>query len=314
MHSLPIFETVSRTFGFVIERRFFSLLRLIWLPVFLSVAVGTAPALYQFAVMGFPPDPAKAVALNSDPIFHALSIVNFVASLVLSAMIAISVHRMILVDDRQPGTYFYWRFTREEMLYILAWLGYLILVMLAIMLPFVAHFYYISTHETQKALTAVTAFTQDPAKNAAVLKNALSDPRLIFVGILSATFALVALARFGLVFPIIVAEGQLSFWRSWQLTRGNTLPLIGFWIVVVILTYVVVVLLVAVALAAMVGIFAAFAGGQTAGALGTILLAVPAAISLVMYLVIGITMFIAAMSFSYKALAGETAATTDAFA
>jgi hypothetical protein len=121
---------------------------------------------------------------------------------------------------------------------------------------------------------------------------------------MSFVFALIALARFGLVFPLVVAEGRVSFWRSWTLTRGSTLQLIGFWIVTVILTVVIVILLTAVLLAAVAGMVSAvYAAGQAGGALGIVLLSVPAVLSFLMYLVIGIAVFIAAMSFSYRALA-----------
>ena len=306
MRALPIFETVSRTFGFVIERRFFSLLRLIWLPMLLSLAVGLLPMWYQFEVVGFPPKPEAMQALENDAIFNTLQILNSVASFILGAMVAISVHRMILLDDRQPGVFFYWRLTREEWLYVLAWIVYFLVVMLAFALPIAAHFYYVASHETLKegAALLASATDADAAKNAERLKRLFADPRLAIAGVMSVVFALIALARFGLVFPLIVAEGRLSFWRSWVLTRGSTLQLIGFWIVVTILTYVLVLLLIAVLAAAVVGMAAAIsAGGQAGGALGIVLMAVPAAVSFLMYFVIGITVFIAAMSFSYRALA-----------
>ena len=46
-------------------------------------------------------------------------------------------------------------------------------------------------------------------------------------------------------------------------------------------------------------------GTQTVGALGIVIFAVPAAVSLLVYIVFGITIFIAALSFCYKALAGD---------
>ncbi|NOT38983.1 MAG: hypothetical protein HOP13_00665 [Alphaproteobacteria bacterium] len=306
MHTLPIFETVSRTFGFVIERRFFSLLRLIWLPMLLSLAVGLLPDWYQFEAIGFPPKPEAMKALENDSLFTILQILNSVASLILGAMVAISVHRMILLDDRQPGVFFYWRLTREEWLYFLAWIGYFILVMLAFALPIAAHFYYVASNETLKEAAAflASATETDAAQNAERVKRLFSDPRLAIAGVVSFVFALIALARFGLVFPLIVAEGRLSFWRSWVLTRGSTLQLIGFWVIVSILTYVLVLLLAVVLGAAVAGmVVSVYAGGQAAGALGIVLLAVPAVVSFLLYFVIGITVFIAAMSFSYRALA-----------
>jgi hypothetical protein len=299
MNKLPVFRTVGQTFGFVVERRFFALLRLIWLPAFLSVVISVFPAAYQFSVAGFPPDPVKMDMVHADPVWWVLNLVSMVFSLIFGAMIAISVHRIILLDDSQPGVYFYWRLTRDEVLYILAGIGYGILVGLAFALPLAAHFYYIASYEGGIAAAAKLA-------DGEALERLASDPRLAIAAVLSLVFGLGALARFGLVFPIIVAEGKLSFWRSWVVTRGNVLRLILFWIVVVVLAYVLILLTVAVLGLAVAGMVAAvIAGGKEVGALGILVFSVPAAVSLMIYLVVGITLFIAAMSFSYKALAGD---------
>jgi hypothetical protein len=299
MNKLPVFRTVGQTFGFVVERRFFALLRLIWLPAFLSVAISLFPAAYQFSVAGFPPDPVKMDLVHGDPLWWALNLVSMVFSLILGAMIAVSVHRIILLDDSQPGVYFYWRLTRDEVLYILAWTGYFIIVGIAFLLPLIAHFAYVGSYEGGLAAAGKLA-------DGEALKNLASDPRLAIVGVLSLVFGMMALARFGLVFPIIVAEGKLSFWRSWVVTSGNVWRLIGFWIVVVVLAYVLILLTIAVLGLAVAGMVAAvIAGGKEVGALSILVLSVPAAISLLIYLVVGITLFIAAMSFSYKALAGD---------
>lgn len=303
---LPVFKTVGKTFGFVVERRFFSLLRLIWLPTLLSIAATSVVIGYQFSKYGFPPKVDRFEAMNSDPVLTALQWGNQIFSLVVGAMIAISVHRMILRDDVQKGVYFYWRMTREEWLYIAAWIGYFILVAIAFLLPFLGHAYWISTHE--HAAVPIWHNFQNPAEVRAFFEHVFfKDPRLVIVGFMSVLFGLIALARFGLVFPIIVAEEKLSFWRSWVVTRGNFLRLVGFWIVVVILTYVLSVVMIAIAVFALVFMFTGLAGGQTLGAFSILVFAVPAAVSFGIYLVVGITIFIAAMSFSYKALTEEPA-------
>ncbi|MCE9521314.1 MAG: hypothetical protein K8S25_02630 [Alphaproteobacteria bacterium] len=305
MNKLPVFKTVGQTFGFVVERRFFSLLRLIWLPTLLSLAIAMIPLVYQFEKYGFPPAPGRADDISNDAILNGLNIVNFFVSTLLSAIIAVSVHRMILLDDVQKGVYFYWRLTREEWLYIAAWIGYFIVVAVAFALPIVGHFYWLGHSGGLPNLTTM----RDP-KEVAVL---FQSPGLIIAGFLSVLFGLVALSRFGLVFPLIVAEGRLSFARSWVLTRGNFWRLIGFWISVVVLTYVLIFVMIAILGVAAAGMYGGLLlGGKTVGALGILVLAVPAAVSLIIYLVVGITIFIAAMSFTYKALA-DPVAPTEAF-
>jgi hypothetical protein len=301
---LPVFRTVGQTFGFVVERRFFSLLRLIWLPTFLSVALSAVIIGYQFSAYGFPPTPARMEAMQNDHLFTALQWIEQIIGLVLSAMIAISVHRMILLDDVQKGVYFYWRLTREEWLYIAAWIGYFILVAIAFALPIAGHLYWVTTHE-HVVLPHWHAMTAANEIKNLKIDPLFQDPRWYIVGFMSVLFGLIALARFGLVFPIIVAEGRLSFWRSWVVTRGNFLRLVGFWIVTVVLTYVLCLVMAAIAAFAVIAMVAGLAGGQSVGAFSIVVFAVPAAVSLGIYLVVCITIFIAAMSFSYKALSGE---------
>lgn len=298
MTKLDVFRTVGRTFGFVIERRFFTLLRLIWLPTLASIVIGLLPAVYEFGIAGFPPDPEKLKLVDQSPAYWAIQALNFIASLILSAMIAVAVHRIILREDTQPGVYFYWRLTADEWRYIFAGIGYFILILGAFAAPIAAHIYYVATYEGT-SMTVAAAQVVDQAK----ASNFLRDPRLGIAGFLSLLFGFAALARFGLVFPIVVAEDRLSFWRSWVLTRGNVMRLIGFWIVTVVLAYVLIMLVGLVGIAAVGAIVAMFiVGSNEVSALGVVVLGVPAAVSIAVYLVVGVTLFIAAMSFSYKEL------------
>jgi hypothetical protein len=416
MVKLPVFKTVGQTFGFVVERRFFSLLRLIWLPALVSMVLGILPILYLHQTYGViaPPsardgglpeflkgldvdgkkdaeqapdkdeptdaetviktddvtvtidtdkkdatdskdvtvtvdtnanDGAKgddatvtvdvdeegskesddvnvkvtvdgvvkvdakvdkelARKIEADGTFTALQILNTIAQILFSAMIAVSVHRMILLGDLQKGVFFYWRLTREEWLYILAWILYGIVICVVLALPWFAYFYYLTS---QGGGGPAIDFSQLTSVDGVVsTAKQLSGATVAIAIVLSLSLALIAAVRFGLVFPIIVAENRLSFWRSWVVTRGNFWRLIGFWIVVNILAglliALVVAIMVAVAIAMLGGVMA---GGESVGALSVLILAVPAAIALAVYLVVGITIFIAGMSFTYKALAGD---------
>jgi hypothetical protein len=297
MNKLPVFKTVGQVFGFVVERRFFTLLRLIWFPALLSVLAGSGPAIYQFQKFGGQEVAPEAVwALFADPIYQGLYALNLVVSFVLSAVIAVCVHRMIFFGDTRPGTYFYLRFTAEEWRYVLAFILYSLAVTIAVALPIGGHF--------------AVLFTQDPElfrrPGPEMMQTIVSDPRTWIAYGLGLLFALTMLTRFGLVFPIIVAEGRLSFARSWELTRGNFWRLIGFWIITVILAILLIMLVGMVFLFAMVAMMGAIAlGGETVGALGILVFAAPLVISALVYVVVGVTLFIAALSFSYKALAGD---------
>lgn len=305
MNKLPVFKTVGQVFGFVVERRFFTLLRLIWFPALLSVLAGSGPAIYQFQKFGARDVPPEAVwALFGDPVYQALNVVNLVVSFVLSAVIAVCVHRMIFFGDTRPGTYFYLRLTGDEGRYILAFFLYTIVVMLAIALPVGGHFAVLLTQEPELFRTP----------GPAMIQTIVFDPRTWIAYGLGLLFALTILTRFGLVFPIIVAEGRLSFARSWELTHGNFWRLIGFWIITVILAFVLILLVAMVFAFAMVAMLGAVAlGGETLGALGILVFAAPLVISALVYIVVGVTLFIAALSFSYKALAGDVPQQVEVF-
>jgi hypothetical protein len=236
--------------------------------------------------------------LDADPILGTMQVVDTFLQLILGAIIAVSVHRIILKDDEQPGEYFYLRFTGEELRYVFCGIFYSLLFCIAVLLPFAGHFYWQATQGGTVPLDL--ARWEDPA----LVRQFMANRTIFPVAVVAAMFGLISLARFGLAFPIIVAEGRLSFIRSWVLTRGNTLRLIGFWILTTILAMILILALFAVVGAAVAGMWLSIsAGGQTGGALGVLVLSAPAAAAALTYLVIGLTLFIAAMSFSYKALA-----------
>lgn len=307
MSKLPVFKTVGQVFGFVVERRFFTLLRLVWFPSVLAVIIETLPALYVYSKFGILPSKVDhqivGVKLNldnvADPVLLGLDLLNFVASILLGAIVAVSIHRLILLDDRKPGTFFYLRLHRQEWIYILGWIIYFIAICLAFA-PILGHIFY-ATQDHWKVL-----FAGGPGAANEILKPLFNEPSTLIALGLSIVLMFVVLVRFGLVFPIVVAEDRLSFGRSWRLTRGNFWRLIVFWILVAVLGLILLLLLmaiVAVAVAAIVGSVAF--GGQAVGALGVLLFVVPAATAFLVYFVVAVTIFVAALSFTYRALAGS---------
>jgi hypothetical protein len=307
MNKLPVFTTIGQTFGFVVERRFFTLLRLVWFPSVIAMIVSLLPAAYTYYKFGTLPNKIQQKIVGtgveftdmSDPTLVALELLNFVLSIVLSAIIAVSIHRLILLDDRKPGTFFYMRLSRQEWLYILAWVIYFILIILAFS-PFFAHlFYAVGSEITNPNLG-------DPEVAKRVLGPIFQEPATAIALGLAMLFALVITTRFGLVFPAIVAEDRLSFARSWELTRRNFWRLIGFWFLVTLLGSILLVFLLAIVGLAVGGIVVALmSGSETVGALGVLVLVVPAAAAFLVYFVVAVAIFVAALSFSYQALAGN---------
>lgn len=310
---LPIFRVIGQTFSFVVERKFFTLLRLVWFPAFLAMLSSMMQLIYLYIAYGeLPPLEGQGatvglrygfeVNLTGDPILDTLDIVDAFLQLVLGAIIAVSVHRIILREEEDSGEYFHLRFSADELRYVLVGIAYMLLVVLAMALPFIGHMYWMESRG------GTIPFDWHQLVAVQHLTTLTKSSALFPVVGLSVLVALVALARFGLVFPIVVAEERISFWRSWVLTRGNFIRLVIFWILTTILASVLLLFLVAVvgiAIGAVLGAIAA--GGATTGAFTLLVFAAPAAAAFLTYLVIGVTLFIAAMSFSYKALASDNA-------
>lgn len=304
---LPVFSVIGQTFAFVVERKFFTLLRLVWFPAVLSMLSSLMQPVYMYLAYGKLPDRVEQkvsygfeVNFTGDPILDTLDIVDAFLQLVLGAIIAVSVHRIILREEEDTGEYFHLRFSADELRYIVVGIAYMLVFLLAMALPFVGHMYWMESR------AGTLPFDWQQLVAIEHLTTLAKSTALVPVAGLSVLVALGALARFGLVFPIVVAEERISFWRSWVLTRGNFLRLVAFWIITTILATVLLLMLVAVvgiAIGAVVG--AITAGGATTGAVTLLVFAAPAAAAFLTYLVIGVTLFIAAMSFSYKALASE---------
>lgn len=310
---LPIFKVVGQTFSFVVERKFFTLLRLVWFPALLSMLSSLMQPIYLYAAYGtlpnVPGDGGSAtvgmhygfeVNFTGDPVMDTLDIVDAFLQLVLGAIIAVSVHRIILRDEEDAGEYFHLRFTSDEFRYVVAGIGYMLLFILAIFLPFMGHMYWMESRSGTlpfdwRQLIA-TEHLQTLAKSRAIIP----------IASLSVLIALGALARFGLVFPIVVAEDRISFWRSWVLTRGNFLRLVGFWVMMTVFATLLLGMLATVVFIAFQAVMGAItSGGATTGAIALLVFAAPAGAAFLTYLVMGVTLFVAAMSFSYKALSSE---------
>lgn len=308
---LPVFSVIGQTFAFVVERKFFTLLRLVWFPAVLSMLSSLMQPIYLYAAYGQLPDmPGEGgsvrinygfeVNFTGDPVLDTLDIVDAFLQLVLGAIIAVSVHRIILRDEEDAGEYFHLRFTSDEFRYVLAGIGYMLLFILALFLPFMGHMYWMESRSGTLPFDwhqlIATEHLQTLAKSRAIFPLAG----------LSVLIGLGALARFGLVFPLIVAENRISFWRSWVLTRGNFLRLVAFWILMTVFATLLLGMLATVVFLAFNAVMGAItSGGATTGALALLVFAAPAGAAFLTYLVMGVTLFVAAMSFSYKALSTD---------
>lgn len=272
--SLPVLPTVMAVYAFVLGR-FATILRLVWVPAAFSLLIQIA-----------------AVALNglglSAELAAALSFVVQIATLVLSAMIAVAVHRLALFDEAPAGVAPV-RFGREVALFVLA----SAVLVLGASIAF--------------ALLAtpllIASGYQPPADGTFDLRQVppLGQAALALAGLAVAWPA----ARLSLVFPVIVAEAQISFARAWALTAAS-----GWRVLAVVVLAVVPLVVASLAIAAFgtaVG-SPALSGAMTAAEFR---LTSPSFWVFLAYLFVSTVaasaIGVAALSFSFKALTGRAA-------
>jgi len=238
---LPVFETAAAAFLFA-WYEFATIVRLSWFPLLVASLAG------YFATQ------------------RAALIATWLLSIATWAVIAASLHRVILFGDRQPGTWLNLRFGKVEALFALPpLLGVLLLVVLeALGVP-------LEWHVTGGAA-------------------------LVGWGVMAVV--LFFLARFSLIFPIAVMERRFDFAQAWALSEGNVWRMIAVWLIVTMPAYAVVAALESLLLAVLKFVPGAPAAGQFEGSLLQLLvLTYPTSI------VIG-ALCVAILSFTYKSLAG----------
>src|SRR5258708_37076488 len=199
MASLPVLRTVGAAYRFLV-RDFTTLVRLAWFPLLvLAVVQYLAAEATLDAVAGGPGGEDQPVATPYD-------LVQWVVQIVVFAIVAVSLHRVILFGDRRPGQYIAFAFGRPEILFavlqVLAFVGYFV-VGLAAAIALAGHGL---TLTAPPPLASLLAFV--------VIAVAL-------------TFSLV---RFAPLYPIAAAEKRLDFRQARQLTDvkfWRLLPVVG---------------------------------------------------------------------------------------
>lgn len=201
---LPIFQITGRAVWFVASDAF-TLFRLCWLPLALLVTAQYAMA-YGVAHVSAG-KPLNAI-MESDAFAAAIWTEILLQGLALS-VIAVTVHRIILFDDRRPNQYFAFPFGQTELLYVL--MGGLSFA--AIVVPAVT---------VGLAFAAVATLTGD-------VPLAKGPPELIalatIVGLAAYILALWLTLRLMLWPPTVVASNRLAFGDAWRLSDGNVLAL-----------------------------------------------------------------------------------------
>jgi hypothetical protein len=199
MSKIPVFATVSRTYGFLLGD-LPTIVRLTWAPFLLASGLSYVygPGIMD-ATIAAKDNPDALMALA--PMQLLLGLAGFLTGIIAT----VALLRVVLFGDRKPGLFVYLWFGGAE----------LRLVIVSILL-----------------LVAIIAGAIGVALVLALLGglSAAVPGSGALVGILA--FALVPLTiwvalRLTLIWPVVVAENNLGVERSWQLMSGNALRMLG---------------------------------------------------------------------------------------
>ena len=276
MHKLPVFATAGLAYQFLL-REAGTILRLSWFPLLIVTIIQYFAMRAQFAAMRSAFESGNIGALNMNFPMWQWQIANIVVALLGSAIVAVALHRVILLGDRKPGRFLYVAFGKVELLFAL--------LPIILMVPIIV----VSFLAFGLGLTLLPK----------------SASWVAFVGLfLMWVGAVFVFVRLALVLPLAVLEGRYNFSQSWSLTRGNFWRLVGLWLVVLIPLLII--------LAIFSALTSPFAGLGTAASTKSIsamfeqldsFLLVQSIFGFVWAIVVG-ALGVAVLSYSYKALSG----------
>jgi hypothetical protein len=195
MNKIPVLDTVSRAYGFLIGE-FVTILRLTWAPLLAAAALQYyyGPAIMEAAKATMETqDPTRM--METMPMQYLLGVAQYVAGII--ALVALL--RVVIAGDRKPGLFVYFWFGGAELRII----AVTILLLIAAIAAIVGGAIVIG-------LLAALA-TAVPVLGILLV---IACGVLVFVVIWAAL-------RLSLISPVIVAESGLGVERSWALMRGN---------------------------------------------------------------------------------------------
>lgn len=217
----PVFKAFSATFAYLAQHAV-NLATALWLPTLLLIA-GMAAIMPQYldgviavSSLGEHPDPAAAAAFLG-PIFKSIGLLLLIAAVLNPMLIVASLRHLVRGDPLKAP--FYLGFGGDELRVLGAYALIIILTMVV----------YLVFALALGALAAVLA---------------LISPVLAGIGALGVgLFGLVALfwflARISVTFPAAIATRSIGLAQSWRATKGNSLQLVCFWILIGIILVVI---------------------------------------------------------------------------
>lgn len=248
MRKLPVFATLGNAIGFVFGS-FLTIFRVSWLPfaVFFAVAAGAGMLVLGLAYDVKLKEPNDFFGQLDKFVFVWVLLVILQA--IVTATVAVAIHRVILFGDRKTGDYFAFAFTKTELLFVVMatlW----VLIVVAVITLFLA----------PAAALILQANTDLPAR----FRNFGAWPQeLMKLGDLPPATFLPLLASYGVAWivliwlllrlfvwpPTIVATNRLSLGEAWRTTKGNAWHILGLIIVTVTFLWIVMAAVLAVMMA-----------------------------------------------------------------
>jgi hypothetical protein len=232
MHKLPIASTYANVIRFAFGR-FFTTLRLSWLPIVLLLAVIGAHFALQFSMISGHIGPGgAAVAAIKTPGFGidiglmvGMQAALFVLQLIAMSAVAVSIHRVILFGDTKPGVWFNFPFGATEVRFLTMGLLFGLMTVGVIALMVGPVLFLVTSGDVARFFANWPESLQELARGGGIAG-------LIIAYIVGWVTVLVLFVRLSVWPPSLVASGRLSPAEAWRLTRGNFWSLIGLFILV----------------------------------------------------------------------------------
>lgn len=187
MNKLPVFQTISRAYAFVIAEAG-TIVRLAWLPLLIAAAV-------QYAAVRSALELLRAAMAGGQTTFGRFTLWQGLGTLVAmigAAIVAVAIHRLALFGERREGSWFSVQFGKLEFLFLV--------VPILIILPFMILF---------------------------VLLFAGGELFAAAMSVVMVVAVVVIFIRLSLLFPLMVVEGRALFGQAWAMSKGNFWRLAG---------------------------------------------------------------------------------------
>ena len=230
MNKLPVFATFRNAVKFVFTN-LITIARLTWFPLlvlaaaqyFIQQQIMTMQlAAIDSAGPGVSLDDALAAAQGVAPLSLLLTAISILAI----SIVAVALHRIILFNDKKPGTYILFSFGQAERTYALMALLYAFGV--------AAIFFVIMLFAVSVLMPGIGGAGDIVTR----MINGTLDPSVIqasamfgLIMALAAILVIAIVARLMVLPAAVVATGKLAVAETLALTRGNAWRIIGLWLV-----------------------------------------------------------------------------------